>query len=189
MNEADEQKWARRIHFPEWAERLAAEPWGEAEKKSRKITIAWFLKYCKETGRVVSVAEAKRFVEGQVEEKRPPGKIAELWRQALRWFCTRGQRGAAADRGTNDGDGTLETGPRRAEPAHSAANTERPSAGRREARRTFPTPSRDGLGHATGPNAGSVRGGSTSRGETPTVIRAGVAWEEGLLRGMRVGHY
>ena len=168
----------RRIQFRHWETVLAATEWSQGEKAAVKRTIVRLLWHCKKEKRVVSVAEAKVFLEAEVAARRPRAEVEEQWRRALRWFCTQGKRWEGA--GTGGGRGAQVEGAGREVGALQCEERSVEGGG-------LPLDGRGVL--SLSKREPAVPTLQLSRGETPTVIRAGVAWEEGLLRGMRVGHY
>lgn len=64
----------------------------ESERKSYKITIRWFLGYCRRTHRAADFDCARDFIV-EVEAERRPGKWAlEQWKEGIRWFFRNGPK-------------------------------------------------------------------------------------------------
>ena len=74
------------VSFPHWLENLEASDLDEKVIESYKITIRWFLGFCKSSGEKASTKVAKSFLEQIKKEKDPTDWIYQSWRQALLWF-------------------------------------------------------------------------------------------------------
>ena len=82
-------------HFPDWASVLGSDlALSERERDAFKITIRWFLSFCKSVGAPADFDRAKAFVETMQCEKGADDWVVERWREAIRWFFR-----AAAARG------------------------------------------------------------------------------------------
>ncbi len=79
------------VHFPDWLTFLDASGLPLAIRKSRAITIRWYLSWCRR-GRV-SVAEdsARQFLAWAAEEKRAADWMLERWPASLGWFLQTGR--------------------------------------------------------------------------------------------------
>ena len=73
------------VRFPSWE----SVPEGEADTKCResiRITIRWYLGWCRRFGRVASVASAVDFLREMEQRKSAKPWALESWKAALRWF-------------------------------------------------------------------------------------------------------
>ena len=74
------------IHFPDWAERLAAAPLADRQKQSFAITPRWYLSFCRRSRGEVTHQSARDFIAWAQQSKRPEPWKLESWREAIRWF-------------------------------------------------------------------------------------------------------
>jgi integron integrase len=74
------------IHFPDWAERLAAAPLADRQKHSFAITIRWYLSFCRRSRGEVTHQSARDFIAWAQQSKAPEPWKLEGWREAIRWF-------------------------------------------------------------------------------------------------------
>lgn len=81
-----EQNQNERIHFPDWDYVLLSSDLPEDQKKSIKITILWYLGWCKKQRIGVNRKNAVEFLLGVRREKQPSGSVFESWRKNLLWF-------------------------------------------------------------------------------------------------------
>ena len=81
----DKDKVNERVWFREWAQVLDNEPLDQKKRKSYRSTILGYLHFCKTSGRPVSIASARAFV----EKKKEDNKIVidkTVQKEALNWF-------------------------------------------------------------------------------------------------------
>jgi hypothetical protein len=74
------------VSFQNWWDALAAAELAEKTRASHKVIILWYLGHLKRSGEPASVASARAFVEGLLEERRPSEWQFEQWREGLNWF-------------------------------------------------------------------------------------------------------
>jgi integron integrase len=98
------------VTFPRWAEILQSADLLDELRESYKVTLRWYLSWCRERQQRCSVTSARAFVDWAVLEKKPVESTVHRWREALNWFfrMAKEQGGFADDanaRGLNDTDG------------------------------------------------------------------------------------
>lgn len=74
------------VSFKNWKAELDASDLPEQDKKSFRITINWYLSYCKRARCRASKESANAFYESVKRERRPKQFQLVQWRNALRWF-------------------------------------------------------------------------------------------------------
>ena len=79
-----------RIIFMDWAVVLGQVGLDADKQEAWKITIRWFLSWCKQGGHVVSLSSARDFYRVQVSAKSPSEAVRLQWSDALRWFTENG---------------------------------------------------------------------------------------------------
>ena len=81
-------KWgvAKIIHFPRWAEVLEASGFSEKERDGFKVTIRWYLSWCRQRSQGCTVDSARSFIDWAAREKQASEWMLERWREAIRWF-------------------------------------------------------------------------------------------------------
>ena len=82
------------LRFPRWAEVLRDSDMPEDVKKSREITLRWYLGWCRKQGVGCSVDSAHAFVAWAQREKNAPSWMVEQWKVAIRWYFLEGKRQA-----------------------------------------------------------------------------------------------
>lgn len=94
----------RILHFPRWAEILEqTAELSEAERKGYRVTLRWYLGWCRKRSKGCSIESARSFVEWAREEKSASNWMVERWREAIRWFFRSGEM-----KTVRDGDEELE---------------------------------------------------------------------------------
>lgn len=73
------------VSFPNWSEALEAAGLPEKTCKSHRCVVLWFLGFLKREGKQATVAEARTFVEGLIEERKPKDWQVEQWRAGINW--------------------------------------------------------------------------------------------------------
>jgi integron integrase len=84
----EEKQTSKRIWFPQWVEALESIP-DVRERESIRITIRWYLGWCKRMQVTVCEETARQFLAGAKREKSPSVSILNKWGLALRWFFDR----------------------------------------------------------------------------------------------------
>jgi len=74
------------IQFPRWAEVLESAELPVKDRESFKVTIRWYLSWCRQKGIGCSFNSAKEFIDYTVQEKGPKDWVLERWREGIRWF-------------------------------------------------------------------------------------------------------
>ncbi len=74
------------IHFPRWAEVLAGVDLPKKDREAFKVTIRWYLSWCRREATGCSVESARAFIAWAEAEKGPSEWVLERWREAIRWF-------------------------------------------------------------------------------------------------------
>lgn len=97
------------ISFPRWAEALDGSDIPEEIRESYKVTLRWYLSWCRTWRKRCTIASAQAFMNWAVAEKKPAGVTVARWREAMNWFfrTAKEQRGwvqSAEERGLNDTD-------------------------------------------------------------------------------------
>lgn len=83
----DKPELTRPVEFRDWAEVLDADSAiPEKLKHQLRITIRWFLSYCRKEGCAASFASAKSFLAQIERERNPANWQKEQWKNGLRWF-------------------------------------------------------------------------------------------------------
>ena len=88
----------QRVHFPDWESVLHASILDTAERENIKITIRWYLGWCKAHQYVANVETAKGFLECVRQQKNPTDRVFEYWRNNLRWFFLNASKREREDR-------------------------------------------------------------------------------------------
>lgn len=91
------------VNFPDWSVVLKSDASLSAqERDSFKITIRWFLGFCKRRGAAADFEQACAFIDWAQREKRASDYVVERWREPIRWFfrtARRRERGEASASG------------------------------------------------------------------------------------------
>jgi len=95
------------VRFPSWEWALEGEPDAKS-RESTRITIRWYLGWCRRCGRVASVASAVDFLHEMERRKSPEAWALESWKTALRWFF-REARKQGTERGLSEVHDTVES--------------------------------------------------------------------------------
>src|SRR5690606_34369753 len=74
------------IHFPRWAEVLEKTQLSESERRSFRVTLRWYLSWCRARSIGCSFESARQFVHWARKEKEANEWMVERWREAIRWF-------------------------------------------------------------------------------------------------------
>lgn len=77
---------AKLIKFPRWAELLEGAALSASEQNSFKVTIRWYLGWCRRQGVGCSVLSARAFIDWARQEKQASDWMVEQWKTAIRWF-------------------------------------------------------------------------------------------------------
>jgi len=88
----------RAIKFPDWQDVLecdAALP--ASDRNSYKITIRWFLSYCRRVRRPANKEQAYAFMEEACERKQPGDWVLGKWKDGINWFFIHAPKEAAED--------------------------------------------------------------------------------------------
>ena len=80
------------LHFPRWAEVLKNSDLPEAIKKSHKITLCWYLGWCRKCAVGCSVDSARAFVTWAQKEKEADDWLVEQWKRAVQWYFVEGKK-------------------------------------------------------------------------------------------------
>ena len=82
----------RILHFPRWAENLEQESEiPERERHGFRVTLRWYLSWCREQAKGCTVESAREFVKWAATEKNASDWMIEKWREAIRWFFRNGE--------------------------------------------------------------------------------------------------
>jgi integron integrase len=73
---------------------LAASDLPEDIKTRHRITLRWYLSFCRRSRVNADFESARGFVEWAVREKTATAQLAEQWREAIRWFFREANRGS-----------------------------------------------------------------------------------------------
>lgn len=85
------------VHFPQWAEHLAAaDDLPEPLRLGHAVTLRWYFAYCRRQQRATSFDSARAFLADIEQERQPAPAQLEQWKEALRWFF---RQARAAGRG------------------------------------------------------------------------------------------
>jgi len=76
----------RYISFPRWAEVLDHSEFSEEIREGYKVTLRWYLSWCRARSERCSIASARAFMEWAVAEKTPADATVARWREAMNWF-------------------------------------------------------------------------------------------------------
>lgn len=75
------------VNFPNWADVLDRDGGlNQSEQVSYRITIRWFLSFCKRAGCAADFQQAHAFIDFARSEKQTNDWVVERWREAIRWF-------------------------------------------------------------------------------------------------------
>jgi len=74
------------IKLPRWAELLESTALSASEQDSFKVTIRWYLSWCRREGVGCSVQSARDFVAWAQREKQANDWMVDQWKTAIRWF-------------------------------------------------------------------------------------------------------
>ena len=75
-----------RIWFPEWDVVLDASVPDRSLRDRMKVTIRWYLAWCKNHKFTVCVESARGFLDEVRKEKEPSAEVFDTWKSNLRWF-------------------------------------------------------------------------------------------------------
>jgi len=75
-----------KISFPAWSDVLEASDLPPKRKEAFRITIRWYLSFCRKARSPVNKESARAFIEAAGKEHQPTAFILESWRDAIRWF-------------------------------------------------------------------------------------------------------
>ena len=92
------------LHFPRWVEVLESSSMLPKVKKNYKVTLFWYLGWCREQATGCSVDSARAFVEWAREEKGANDWQVNQWKKAIQWFFVQGQQQALSAVGLSDAD-------------------------------------------------------------------------------------
>jgi integron integrase len=87
------------VHFPRWSEVLEASELPEKERNGYKVTIRWYLSWCRRQSQGCTVQSAHSFVEWAAREKEASAWMLERWQKAIRWFFVTAKAQASGRRG------------------------------------------------------------------------------------------
>ena len=91
------------VNFPDWSSALKSDTTlSEQERNSFKITIRWFLGFCKRMGVGADFEQARAFIEFAQSEKQASEWVVERWRDAIRWFFRMAARQVRSEDATDD---------------------------------------------------------------------------------------
>lgn len=82
----DKDKVNERVWFREWAQALDHEPVEQKKRKLYRHTILGYLHFCKTSGRPVSIASARAFVENKEKRESRITIDKSVQKEALNWF-------------------------------------------------------------------------------------------------------
>ncbi len=88
------------VHFPDWEPILDQDAGLSAgDRESYKITIRWFLGYCKRAGKPACFEQARAFVGTMTQQKEPNDWVLQRWKDGINWFfrCAPKAWGVSAD--------------------------------------------------------------------------------------------
>lgn len=86
------------VNFPGWLSDLSSDSkLSDQERTSYKITIRWFLGFCKRRGVQADFEQAFAFIDFATEEKGANEWVIERWKEAIRWFFRAAKRAGAVD--------------------------------------------------------------------------------------------
>jgi len=91
MASGKEEIYKERIWFPAWQEALV----GIRDRKTResvRITVRWYLGWCKSREQKVSIASAVEFLTEMQDRKQPLDWALQQWKDSLRWFFKEARR-------------------------------------------------------------------------------------------------
>ena len=81
-----------RVHFPRWAEVLERADLPDCERHSFRVTLRWYLSWCRRRSLGCTFDSAREFVEWARQEKNASEWMVERWREAIRWFFRTGRQ-------------------------------------------------------------------------------------------------
>lgn len=81
------------VHFPSWEWVLEGME-DERGRESTRITVRWYLGWCRQRQRRANIASAVAFLKEMEERKAPSAKNLEGWKASLRWFFVEARRHA-----------------------------------------------------------------------------------------------
>jgi len=97
MSAFSDAKLAAAVHFPQWAEHLAAaDDLPEPLRLGHAVTLRWYFAYCRRQQRATSFDSARAFLADIEQARQPAPAQLEQWKEALRWFF---RQARAAGRG------------------------------------------------------------------------------------------
>jgi len=91
------------LHFPRWAEILADSNLPARERNGFRVTIRWYLGWCRQHSTTCTVASARDFIEWARAEKSAQEWKVDRWKAAIRWFFITGKAQTGHEK-TNFGD-------------------------------------------------------------------------------------
>jgi len=74
------------VHFPRWLEILSISDFDDKTIENYKVTIRWYLGWCRKSGLGCTVSSAQNFVDWARREKAANDWMIERWKEAIRWF-------------------------------------------------------------------------------------------------------
>lgn len=83
------------IYFHDWVEVLEEAELPVKVRSSWRITIGWYLGYCRRSRAGVNFDSAREFIAWAEKEKRAEPWQLEGWKEAIRWFFREAKRGKA----------------------------------------------------------------------------------------------
>ena len=86
-----------KVEFPDWEYFLEASDYDVDKKNSARITIRWFLGWCRKQGIGICRAHAVDFLRTVRKEKKPTAAVFEIWRTNLLWFFENADSRASTD--------------------------------------------------------------------------------------------
>lgn len=105
----------KEINFPNWPEALEQSGLPDRQRKSYRITIGWFLSFCRRGRSPVTHPAARDFIDWARAQKNPQPWQLEGWKEAIRWFFRAGQRCPAKGEAGSAGSAEAPQVPRPAE--------------------------------------------------------------------------
>ena len=85
------------IHFPRWAEVLSKSSLDERTAENYRVSIRWYLSWCRKCGLGCTVKSATDFVEWAHAEKNASEWMVERWKEGIRWFFVNAKVQGTAD--------------------------------------------------------------------------------------------
>ena len=92
MTSSGKSVMQKRVSFPDWETVIDASIDDRKQREGMKITIRWYLGWCKANGYVANFESATGFLEVIHKQKQPSEWIFEIWKSNLRWFFQSARR-------------------------------------------------------------------------------------------------